>query len=305
MNQQVPVMRRHRNAFTLVELLVVIAIIGALVALLLPAVQAAREAARRIQCANNLKQTALALHNFHDSKGYIPYQEPGTTLFSPFTSVLPYLEQEGMARRYDPTKAPTDPANLPISSLPLKSYLCPSMRKPPGATSTAYSSYVASVGSSYNWDIFTTTPINGFFAVTEKIALRDVTDGLSNTLAVGEQGYQLKDYPTAGLTGGETSWPFGYPASSYGSAYNKLNHKQHVLNPIRTSGLGSFRSDHPVGCNFALADGSVRFLSENVNVDAVPEAVPPPLSGTNPYAAGPTFRALATRNGGEVAKYDW
>lgn len=301
---KVSVMRRHRNAFTLVELLVVIAIIGVLVALLLPAVQAAREAARRIQCANNLKQVGLAVHMFHDSKGYIPYQEPGTNLFSPFTSVLPYLEQENMARRYDPTRAPTDPVNLPISSIPLKSYLCPSMPRPAASASTAYSSYVASVGSSYNWDLFS-SKVNGFFAVTERIALRDVTDGLSSTLAVGEQGYQLKDYPTAGQTGGETSWPFGYPASSFGSAYNKLNHKQHVLNPIRTSGLGSFRSNHVGGCNFAMADGAVRFVADAINGDGAPEPLPPPLSGSNPHAAGASFRALATRGEGDVPKLGW
>lgn len=299
-------MRTQRKAFTLVELLVVIAIIGVLVALLLPAVQAARESARRIQCANNLKQIGLAIHNFHDSKGYIPYQEPGTNMFSPFTSMLPYLEQESMSRRYDPTKAPTDPVNLPISSIPLKSYLCPSMRPPGSAgSSTAYSSYVASVGSSYNWDLLSTGKVNGFFAVTERIYLRDITDGLSNTIAAGEQGYQLKDYPSTGQFGGSTSWPFGYPASAYGSAYNKLNHKKHVLNPIRTSGLGSFRSDHPAGCNFAMGDGSVRFINEGVNADAASEPVPPPLMGSNPHAAGPTFRALATRGDGDLAKYEW
>jgi prepilin-type N-terminal cleavage/methylation domain-containing protein/prepilin-type processing-associated H-X9-DG protein len=300
-------MRRYRTAFTLVELLVVIAIIGVLVALLLPAVQAAREAARRVQCANNLKQIGLALHNFHDSKGYIPYQEPGTNMFSPFTSILPYLEQESMARRYDPTKSPTDPVNLPISSIPLKSYLCPSMRRPssPTSLSTAYSSYVASVGSSYNWDILSGTKVNGFFAVIERVGLRDVTDGLSNTIAMGEQGYQLKDYPSAGQIDGSTSWPHGYPASCYGSAYNKLNHKQHVLNPIRTSGLGSFRSDHPAGCNFTFGDGSVRFIADSINGDAAPEPVPPPLTGNNPYAAGPTFRALATRGDGDVPKLEW
>jgi prepilin-type processing-associated H-X9-DG protein len=124
-------------------------------------------------------------------------------------------------------------------------------------------------------------------------------DGLSNTLCIGEAGYQLRDFPSVGQIGGSTSWPFGYPATAYGSAYNRLNHKQHTTSPVRASGLGAFRSDHDGGCNFALGDGSVRFIADTINADAGPEPVPPPLSGSNPYAAGPIFRALATRAGGE------
>ncbi len=299
-------MREHpiRSAFTLIELLVVIAIIAILIALLVPAVQKVRESASRTSCQNNLKQIGLAIHGYHGVHGHIPYQQPGTSLFSPFTAILPYLEQDAMAKKYNPALSPTHPENLPVSSIPLKSYLCPSMQVPAAASGTAYSSYVASIGSSYNWDLFSGTKVNGFFAGSERVRFKEVTDGLSNTLAVGEQGYQLRDYPTAGLTGGSTSWPFGYPASAFGSAYNRLNHKQHTTTPIRASGLGSFRSDHMGGCNFVFGDGSVRFIGDRVNRDAVSEPVPPPITGDNPFAAGPIFRAMATRAGDEIPTTD-
>lgn len=298
-------MPRHQAGFTLVELLVVIAIIAILVALLLPAVFASVESARRSQCSNNLKQIGLAVHTFHTTKRHIPYQRPGTTLFSPFTSLLPFLEQDAMASRYDAAKPPTHPDNLPVTSVPLQTYLCPSMRMPstPPA-STAYSSYVASIGSSYNWEVFS-GKVNGFFAVTEKMRFKNISDGLSNTIAVGEQGYQLQDYPGPGQVGGGTSWPFGYPATCFGSAYNRMNHKLHVTNPIRASGLGSFRSDHPGGCNFVFGDGAVHFLTDDINQDAGPEPMPPPLSGENPHAAGHTFRALATRANNDSPTFDW
>lgn len=291
----------RRAAFTLIELLVVIAIIAVLIGLLLPAVQKVREAANRSKCQNNLKQMGLALHQFHDAQKHVPYQEPGTTLYSPFTTLLPYIEQETMSRLYDPAKSPFDPANLPVTSIPLPVFTCPSMKLPPSAAgTTAPASYVASIGSTYNWEIFTPGEVaNGFFAVTAKITFANVTDGLSTTIALGEQGYQLRDYPAPGQVGGSTSWPFGYPATCYGSATNRFNHKLHTISPVRASGLGSFRSDHPGGGHVLWGDGSVRFLSDTINSDAVAEAVPSPLTGLNPYAAGPTFRALATRAGGE------
>jgi prepilin-type N-terminal cleavage/methylation domain-containing protein/prepilin-type processing-associated H-X9-DG protein len=290
-----------RRAFTLVELLVVIAIVAVLIGLLLPAVQKVRESANKSQCHNNLKQMGLALHQFHDSRGFVPYQEPGTTLYSPFTTLLPYIEQEAMSRQYDALKSPFDPVNLPVTSIALPIFTCPSMRLPPSAAgTTAPASYVASIGGTYNWDVFTPgVSADGFFPVTRRIRFSAVTDGLSHTMAIGEQGYQLRDFPSPGLIGGSTSWPFGYPATCYGSATNRFNHKRHTTSPIRASGMGSFRSDHPGGANVLWGDGSVRFLHDSVNGDATPEALPAPLAGLNPFAAGPTFRALATRAGGE------
>jgi prepilin-type N-terminal cleavage/methylation domain-containing protein len=128
-----------RKAFTLVELLVVIAIIGVLVALLLPAVQAAREAARRMQCGNNLKQMALACHNYHDAKKELPPggvhtthgQAPavGNSITGVFIELLPYIEQQNLYSRYD--KDPTllgcfDPVNQPVVQTFISGYICPS-----------------------------------------------------------------------------------------------------------------------------------------------------------------------------------
>lgn len=291
-------MRAHRG-FTLIELLVVIAIIAVLVGLLLPAVQKVRAAASRSQCTNNLKQIGIALHLHHDAVGTLP--KNGLNSYSPFTALLPFLEQDAMARQYDPTKEPTDPANLPITTIPLPTYVCPAMSKPVLPTITAYSSYAASAGTVYNWAPFGGIDYNGFFPVNgPALKFANITDGLSQTIAVGEQGYQLRDYPTPGATGGETSWPYGYPATCYASTYHRLNHKLHITNPIRTSGLTAFRSDHSSGANFLFGDGSVRFVTDGINSDAMSEPLPSPASGNHPYAGGPTFRALATRAGGET-----
>lgn len=292
-----------RGAFTLVELLVVVGILGVLLALLLPAVQRVRETAARLQCANNLRQIGVAVHHYHHDHGCLPHNEEGWPQYSPFTALLPYLEQDALFRLYQPAVPPFEPINLPVTLRPLKVYLCPSMQvpfdPPPG-----YASYVFCLGATYNWSLMPALrPLygqpDGAFIYTERLRLADIHDGTSHTLFAGESGFNLKNYPGPGQTSGFTSWPLGYPVTAFASAFHRLNHKQHTTVPsIACSGLGAFRSDHSGGANFLFGDGSVRFLTDGINSDARPE--PLPWNGLmNPYAAGPLFRALATRSQGE------
>src|SRR5689334_20746708 len=126
----------NRGGFTLVELLVVIAIIAVLLGLLLPAVQKVRDAANRAQCQNNLKQIGLAVHSYHDSKHYFPQNHrPASAASSTvrvrwFTKVLPYLEQDGLASRYDESTNWDSANNLPLTSTALKVATCPSAPGP-------------------------------------------------------------------------------------------------------------------------------------------------------------------------------
>ena len=140
-------------AFTLVELLVVIAIIGILIALLLPAVQAARESARRVQCLNHLKQLGIGIHNFESARGYLPPAHtaqvggPGNAGFSIFYYLLPYIEEQALFDLFDPQREPDRTRNLSIAMSPeasVSTYLCPSRRSganqsmetPPGTCSS-------------------------------------------------------------------------------------------------------------------------------------------------------------------------
>ena len=219
----------NRRAFTLIELLVVIAIIAILIGLLLPAVQKVRAAANRTACANNLKQIGLAMQLHHNEYGYFP-RNTDAPLLSPFTDMLPYLDQDSIARRYDRTKAPDDPVNLPLTKAPIPTYTCPAMILPQVLPDTGYASYVTCTGSVYLW-AHTNEAVfgkhNGMFAPSQSVSVEMVTDGLSNTIAVGEAGFQMSNYFASNGTflGGNTSWPVGYPTFCYASAYVPLNTK--------------------------------------------------------------------------------
>jgi prepilin-type N-terminal cleavage/methylation domain-containing protein/prepilin-type processing-associated H-X9-DG protein len=279
--------RGSRSAFTLVELLVVIAIIAILMALLLPAVQYARESARRAQCASNLKQIGIALHTYHDANRRFPtVNSPQFASF--FTALLPYLEQGVVEARYDYSVGPTTPPNDATIAAPMPIFRCPSMVGPAIEQSPAsrWSSYAACIGTNFAWG---SSPDDGavirFQSSPSGTAMYSIIDGTSSTLVVGEMGFQLKNYlfasgPHAGQRReGNTSWPWGYPSYSFGSTLVPLNTKLHHPD-LTKSGLTAFRSDHSAGVQFAFVDGSVRFLSQHIDLV--------------------TYRNLSTRAAGDV-----
>lgn len=182
-----------RRGFTLIELLVVIAIIGLLIALLLPAVQQAREAARRSQCRNNLKQLGLALHNYHDTHSAFP---PGVVaadgdlangMHSAFTLLLPQLEQANTYNQYNFGVPWKDPVNKSAAGTALSSLLCPSSiggLPQNGGFELPATDYAFSKGTRA-W-LCLKSARSGMFDVNSRIRTGDVKDGLSNTFAMGE-----------------------------------------------------------------------------------------------------------------------
>ncbi|QDT53647.1 Type II secretion system protein G precursor [Caulifigura coniformis] len=299
---------RLQRGFTLIELLVVIAIIAILIALLLPAVQQAREAARRTQCKNNLKQIGLALHNYESTYSVFPNVNAahnpisGTTFFA---SILPMLEQGNTYSRYDFNKGNSDPVNREAVGQQIAAYLCPSgsMRRPvpscSGDSGRAPGMYAACVGS-IAYDMYWQSmgnprpPLNGAIiysdAVGGKTAIRDFTDGTSNTIMIGETAYNLPSYkflPSDALCPGQsrysfTYWSNPYPTSTGISTQYGFNLKDNGQpgNGYTSSWVGTFRSEHTGTVNFALSDGSVRGISDNIS--------------------SVVLTSLATRSGGEV-----
>ncbi len=295
---------RRVRGFTLVELLVVIAIIGILVALLLPAVQSARESARTTQCKNHLKQISLASHNFHDTNNKFPNADaPPSTLSggSFFVWILPHIEAGNSFAQWDFTKTGSDPINQVVSKQKISFYLCPSSplrRDVPGSSTDsnrAPGHYAVSMGSN-DYDPYAAasggqSTVNGAITYSDTIEKRtcfhDLLDGSSNTFMVGETAYNLPDYLfSSGPDVGKSRFSFTYWVSPYPSS--TVCTTKYAFNPKDRKGDGvwdakwvySFRSDHAAGVHFAFCDGSVRMISSNISRT--------------------TLDSLATRNGGEV-----
>ncbi len=297
----------RRAGFTLVELLVVIAIIGILIALLLPAVQAAREAARRMQCTNHMKQIGVAMHNYHTAMKVLPfasgYNVAQTGTWAAF--ILPYLELQTLYDRFDFRLDMKDPANEEAVTTVVATFICPS--DPAGSdpimdnrcsfnpSPSMTSWYLVSMGPTepdrcdfcpeekpsyccqgYNYG--TRDPPDNSTGMFGRYPGRrrfdDVLDGLSGTFMAGETlpGHSIHNVAFGGnfpLCG--TQIPLNTMEGKGGTTHSDNPH-------YRVQG---FKSLHPGGANFLLGDGSVHFISESID-----------------YAL---YNALGTRDGGEVA----
>jgi prepilin-type N-terminal cleavage/methylation domain-containing protein/prepilin-type processing-associated H-X9-DG protein len=339
--------KQQRRAFTLVELLVVIAIIGILVALLLPAIQAARESARRMKCSNNLHNIALACLNYESGKKTLP---PGSTL-APGASqsgigwqvqILPVVEESGVSEdalaKYKATGDAYSGAGMDaLNSLMLPMYLCPSDPEmtttndkfDAGTKSRRGMNYAGVTGSYYArtgicpankkaGQYCVTTSATGLFGPNNydglliegwPVTLKSVTDGTSKTLMIGERWYQARAWMIGAYwtqptdPSSLTLPPVGpQPACAFFSSKNltdkvPLNHDLNVscyqlhdnatdrpviAKPVLTISLNNlpFASFHPGGVNFSYGDGSVKYLSSDID--------------------STTYLALGSRNGGET-----
>jgi prepilin-type N-terminal cleavage/methylation domain-containing protein len=284
---------RARNAFTLVELLVVIAIIGILVALLLPAVQAAREAARRTSCHNNLKQVGLGLHMYHDTNKRLPAgwiaEVPGTRQPHWFgepgwgwcSRILPFMEQTSVYNSEIHFELPiTDPMNTAARETKIQIFRCPSDIGDDTFVLPAGDHYLGSAGGYTPVRLATGNYVGvfgiadyhdvcepdspeynhcdglGTFILERGLRLADITDGTSNTLVAGERSSKWAPSTWVGMVTGGDHAPARITGVGLFPPNSELEEEHYTHN---------FSSFHPQGTNFVLGDGSVRLISETID----------------------------------------
>jgi prepilin-type N-terminal cleavage/methylation domain-containing protein/prepilin-type processing-associated H-X9-DG protein len=301
--------RTKRSAFTLIELLVVIAIIAILIAMLVPAVQKVREAASRTTCQNNLKQMGLAIHNYHDVNKAMPASRVGPQHATWFVQILPYVEQSALYRQWDLSKSYYQQTPAVQNAL-VALYVCPT-RRTDAMASTQYEvsstgipdsqehpgtqgDYACNGGQFYNAIVdhplcqgpmcYANSTVNGAGQIVNtqsQTAMRDITDGMSNTFLVGEKHSARSKWGQSGPTWGEGSiWNGDFPRNfSRIAGQTKWNLGQgpdDLAGPFHCK----FGSWHTGVCQFVFADGHVAALSNGVDMD--------------------TLQKLACRNDGQV-----
>jgi len=295
----------RRSAVTLIELLVVLAIISVVIAILLPAVQRAREAARRMSCANNLRQIGLACHSYHDAYGAFPPGYSADHCADPLGThpgwgwaawLLPFLEQDALQRRIVFHASIARPSNEAARCTLLRVYLCPSDPDVPDdflvtdlsgspVAQVAPSSYAANYGIGELDEV--PGPKEGVFYRNSRVQLADITDGTSSTILIGDRAWSHAMTPWAGAVshgvvrgGPRNPWrdnpQAAYPAPNFCLVQtNKINDARDP-----DGSLDEFYSEHPGGVNGLFADGSVHFLHNTIQPAVL--------------------HALGTRAGGEV-----
>ena len=284
--------RRRRAGFTLIELLVVIAIIAVLIALLLPAVQKAREAARRAQCLNNLVQIGVALQNYESAHEMFPagVVNPGGPIASTpkgyhqdwMTQILPYIDQGNAFKKVDFKAGVYDPQNATVRGHGIQTFLCPSDGGPRGAPAggppIAGNNYAAN-HNDVEAPIDTTN--KGVFYLNSHTRIEDITDGSSFTILVGEKlrepgdlGWMSGTRGTLRNTGvapnrpqiaGMLTAPVIDDDETPAQKEKKGSAASDATLPDPNLVVGGYSSRHPGGANFLFGDGSVRFIKNTVN----------------------------------------
>jgi len=344
-----------RSGFTLIELLVVIAIIAVLISLLLPAVQSAREAARRAQCINNLKQLGLAMANYESTNGCFPqgsfWIQPASLGFtwrhawSHNVGLLPFMEQSQIFNAFNSNVNIFDVQNDTINGVGISTLWCPSdplvsadymggsyfyqlkfKMNSYGGNLGYFPNYPdARDGNPYgpmlpfdaNYQAIT-AQTNGIIYYNSSVKISGITDGTSNTIAIGERAFGRLDkaYNFCFMW-----WASGQLCDSMSTTFYPMNVDKKLKD---TSGGGiagatgfhaflmSFGSFHPGGTNFVFGDGSVRFLKDSINTWPFDPATGNPLGVTQPgltFVIAPgtpigVYQALSSRNQGEVVSAD-